>query len=76
MYVVPSLDFTIFSKKESLGLTIKHAEQKHNIAFMNKLVNISCGRARGPGGMAPQNPAHSHSLARSPTLLSLPASAR
>ena len=31
MYVVPSLDFTIFSKKESLGLTIKHAEQKHNI---------------------------------------------
>ena len=53
MYVVPSLDFTIFSKKESLGLTIKHAEQKHNIAFMNKFVNISCGRARGPGAWPP-----------------------
>ena len=53
MYVVPSLELTIFSKKESLGLTINQAYLKHNIAFMNKLVNISCGRARKARGHGP-----------------------
>ena len=54
MYVVPSLDLTIFSKKKkSLGLTIKQIKLKHNVAFMNKLMNMSCGRARGAGGPWP-----------------------
>ena len=40
-------------KKKSLGLTIKQIKLKHNVAFMNKLMNMSCGRARGAGGPWP-----------------------
>ena len=42
MYIVPSL-----------GLTIKQAKPKHNLAFMNKLVNMSCGRTRKAEGHDP-----------------------